>query len=293
MRCPFGETGSPARCRRSTPAAAAASASAPASGVTRRSSLRRTDGWHSTKVAERGAGRGSRRTSPATSRSSSTASRRSRGGTTARDGRTLVFERAAGEGRTARRDALALDAARRRRARTARTTRSTSSTSRTASGSSPPSCRSRATRPAGLGCCGAPARARRRDAARGLEPAPARHARRRGGDRGVRRRVRARARAVRGCDVGRRRRGVEVHRPVRARSSSSTSRCSRRRTGASSSRSSIRSRAGSHRSPRSCSPSRSSARTRRRPRSAASSSSRRACCSCAARAAAAALRSAS
>jgi len=31
--------------------AAAASANAPANGVTRRSSLRRTDGWHSTKVA--------------------------------------------------------------------------------------------------------------------------------------------------------------------------------------------------------------------------------------------------
>ena len=52
MRCAFGETGVTGPTPPFDAAATAASASAPAIGVTRRSSLRRTDGWHSTKVAE-------------------------------------------------------------------------------------------------------------------------------------------------------------------------------------------------------------------------------------------------
>src|SRR6266498_2387735 len=51
MRCPFGETGPTGEMPPLEAEATAASARAPASGVTRRSSLRRTDGWHSTKVA--------------------------------------------------------------------------------------------------------------------------------------------------------------------------------------------------------------------------------------------------
>jgi hypothetical protein len=52
MRCAFGETGVTGPTPPFDAAATAASASAPAIGVTRRSSLRRTDGWHSTKVTE-------------------------------------------------------------------------------------------------------------------------------------------------------------------------------------------------------------------------------------------------
>jgi hypothetical protein len=50
MRCAFGDTGVTGPTPPFDAAAAAASASAPAIGVTSRSSLRRTDGWHSTKV---------------------------------------------------------------------------------------------------------------------------------------------------------------------------------------------------------------------------------------------------
>src|SRR5215208_5400015 len=53
MRCPFGETGATGAMPPFAAAAAAASASAPASKVGTTSNLRRTDGWHSTKVAER------------------------------------------------------------------------------------------------------------------------------------------------------------------------------------------------------------------------------------------------
>jgi hypothetical protein len=50
MRYAFGDTGVTGPTPPFDAAAIAASASAPAIGVTRRSSLRRTDGWHSTKV---------------------------------------------------------------------------------------------------------------------------------------------------------------------------------------------------------------------------------------------------
>ena len=104
------------------------------------------------------------------------------------------------------------------------------------------------------------ARARCGDAARGLEPAAPALDGHGGGDRGVRDRVRARPRAVRGCELGRRRRRLAVRRCRRGCSSSCTSRCSRPRTGASSCRSSIRSPEGSRRSRRSCTRSSSSAR---------------------------------
>ena len=61
-----------------------------------------------------------------------------------------------------------------------------------------------------------------------------RSTRHRGGDRGVRDRVRARPRAVRGGELGRRRRRLAVRPAVGRCSSSCTSRCSRLRTGASS-----------------------------------------------------------
>ena len=51
IRCPFGDTGETGATPPFEAAAAAASASAPASNVGRTSSLRRTGGWHSTKVA--------------------------------------------------------------------------------------------------------------------------------------------------------------------------------------------------------------------------------------------------
>src|SRR5438067_7800347 len=50
MRWPFGETGPTGEIPPLDAVAAAASARAPAIVVTRRRSLRRTDGWHSTKV---------------------------------------------------------------------------------------------------------------------------------------------------------------------------------------------------------------------------------------------------
>jgi hypothetical protein len=53
MRCPFGDTGAMGEMPPLPAAAEAASASAPASNVGRTSSLRRTDGWHSTKVGQR------------------------------------------------------------------------------------------------------------------------------------------------------------------------------------------------------------------------------------------------
>ena len=51
MRLPFGETGPTGEMPPFEADATAASASAPAIGVAIRSSFRRTDGWHSTKVA--------------------------------------------------------------------------------------------------------------------------------------------------------------------------------------------------------------------------------------------------
>ena len=51
MRWPFGETGATGEMPPFSAAAAPASARAPASGNARRSSRRRTDGWHSTKVS--------------------------------------------------------------------------------------------------------------------------------------------------------------------------------------------------------------------------------------------------
>src|SRR5262245_1024301 len=51
MRWPFGDTGGTGAMPPFPAAAAPASARAPASGIARRSSRRRTDGWHSTKVS--------------------------------------------------------------------------------------------------------------------------------------------------------------------------------------------------------------------------------------------------
>ena len=50
IRCPFGETGVTGERPPFDAAAAAASASTPTTRVGTRSSLRRTDGWHSTSV---------------------------------------------------------------------------------------------------------------------------------------------------------------------------------------------------------------------------------------------------
>src|SRR3954451_15614539 len=50
MRWPFGETGETGEMPPFAAAATPASARAPASGSARKSSRRRTDGWHSTKV---------------------------------------------------------------------------------------------------------------------------------------------------------------------------------------------------------------------------------------------------
>src|SRR3954452_11462539 len=53
MRWPFGDTGVTGEMPPFDADAAAASASAPTTRVGTRSSLRRTDGWHSTNVTER------------------------------------------------------------------------------------------------------------------------------------------------------------------------------------------------------------------------------------------------